>query len=194
MARSWAHALAFLLILLIAPPEVRAEGAAPNGAGGLAQVKLTEGQVTGFIESFPQLRALGEKYDATERAVGDSRNPASAFAGMLKNEAAMRELNEVLHGHDFADFNEWAQVAYSIMIAHNWKGDDKGPAAQLDKAIEQIRSNKQLGDEQKEALISRIEAQKGMVAVFTPDPENISLVSRYSEQIDQAVEQGRPRR
>lgn len=189
-----AGALAVLLVLLIAPLSAQAQGSPEAGAGGLAQVKLSEDQVTGFIESYPRLRALGDKYDAMNEGRPNSRNPASAFTGMLKNEAALREMNEVLQDHGFADFNDWAKVAYSIMIARQWEGDEKGPAAQLDKAIDQIRSNKQLGDDQKKALIDRIESQRSMMGLFTPDPENVALVTQYGEQIDQAVDSNRPGR
>lgn len=181
-----APCLALLLVLLLAPLTARAQGSPQAGAGGMAQVKLSEDQVTGFIESYPRLRALREKYDTRDEPASNNRNPASAFTGMLRNEAAMREMNGVLQDHGFADFNDWAKVAYSIMIARHWKGEETGPAAQFDKAIEQIRANKQLGEEQKKTLIDRIESQRGMMGLFTPDPGNVALVAQYSEQIDRA--------
>ena len=141
--------------------------------------------------SVPGCQGAGGKAAGTNGGGSDSRKPAGAFAGMLKNEAAMREMNGVLHDHGVADFNEWAQVAYSVMIAHHWKGDDKGPAAQLDKAVEQIRANKQLGEDQKKALIERIESQRGMMGLFTPHPDNIALVSQYSAQIERAIDSDR---
>ncbi|HXK53711.1 MAG TPA: hypothetical protein PK405_03415 [Hyphomicrobiales bacterium] len=172
----------------MAPGQGMTPGMAP-GQGGLAQIMLSEDKVVGFVESFPRLRALGDKYNARADARRESGNPASAFAAMATNESAMREMNALLAEYGFADFNDWVQVATSIMFAHQWKDDGKDPASQMDKAIVKIQQNQQLGEQQKAALIAQIEAQRGMVAALRPHPDNVALVRKYGEQIETAIKQ-----
>lgn len=165
-----------------------AQSAAPMPMGGLAQVVLTDDDISNFIASFPKLQALGDKYGGQIDRRALAQNPTEAYAALGVSAAAIAELNALLSVHGFSSVEHWQSVAYSTVLAHGWRRNDgEDPMRALDEAIAGIGANPTISEDRRAMLIANIEAQRKMISAFRPLPENVERVAKFEQELNDAV-------
>jgi len=156
---------------------------------GFQQVTLTQDMVKRFVSSFPQLKALGKKYESEiPQSADSSSGPARTVSAYMTSAAARAEMQGMLAAHGFGDFADWSKVATSVALAYGYAKSGKSPdemGAQADRAIDNIRNNPNMPDEQKQQVIAMMRKQMGLMA---PPPGNVDLVKSMMDDIRPVME------
>ena len=161
----------------------------PGMAGpGMAQMVLSKQDIRNFLACYPKMQALGDKYDSRIDRGSLAANPAQALTAMQLSLAARAEVDALLASHGFSGMQHWISVIYSIALAHSWRDKGGDPTQQLDEAIAKIRANPNMTEQQRGMMIAPLEAQRGMLAAFTPPPENVELVEKFDAEISAALD------
>ena len=151
----------------------------------MPQIELSRDMVERFLASYPEIRAIGRKYEK-ESPASSSENPAAAFSQFLQHKSALGEIKVALDRHGFNSFTEWLDAARSVGIAYGFVKSGKSPGelgAQADKALEEIRSNPDLNDAQKQQMEMMVKQQMGMLKHFEPSPNNLAIVRELKPRI-----------
>ncbi len=156
------------------------------------QIPLTPELVEAFIASYPELHALGEqlkqKYGDVET---DPEDPSSFVAGFAQYADARAQMEGIIQQHGIASIEDWVHVAYSVMLAYSFaeRGEGGGSVdSEMAEAIDQIKSDKSIPDQQKQQLIAMLEQQMAQISQLRPPAGNIEVVQQYSDQIKQIAE------
>ncbi len=156
-----------------APAETApAEAAAPP----VRQMKLTEAQVKGFVESQKDISAISDKIQA---------------AGDEPGEALKKELDEIGKKHGFANFAELDDVAANISIVMAGLDPQTGafndPLEALKKELADIQGDASIPEDEKKQLVKELND-----AIKTTPPlenkENIEVVKAHREEIEKALQ------
>jgi hypothetical protein len=160
-----------------------------SAAQAQAQYPLTAEIVENFIASFPEImarsEALNEQYDVEE---GDPANPIEAFGAYMSYQGAMAELNGIVTAYGFTGFSDWIQAASSIAFARAFAQAGGQIDSRFAEAIEQIRNNPDMTDEQKNAAITAIQSSAGAMNALRPSQENIEAVEPYADELNELFE------
>ena len=175
-----------LATLVAAPPATAQDQQLPP------QVPLTPQLVEGFIASYPELHQLGEQLEQKYGKVdADPEDPSSFVSGFAQYADARAQMEGVVQRHGISSLQEWVQVAYSVMLAYSFaeRGEGGGSVdSEMAEAINQIKTDKSIPDQQKEQLIAMLEQQMAQISQLRPPAGNIELVVPYAEQIKQIVD------
>lgn len=151
----------------------------------MPQVELTRDMVERFLASYPEIRAVGAKYEKKpERS--DSEDPVATFSEFLQHKAALGEIKAILDEHGFKTFTAWLDVARSVAIAYGFVKSGKSPGElgdQAGKALEEIRRNPDLNDAQKQEMELMVKRQMDMLRHFEPSANNLAIVRELQPQI-----------
>ena len=79
------------------------------------QVSLTRDMVTRFLKAFPELMSMAKKYPKKPDVAG---GPMGSVSGLLKHQAARREMDTILSVHGFSGYADWVKVAQSVALAY----------------------------------------------------------------------------
>ena len=147
----------------------------PPAPTEIRQIKLTEGQVKGFLGAQKDLVAITAKLEA---------------AGDTIDDKLQKELDGIGSKNGFKDFADFEEVRANIMMVLAGIDPDNGqysdPIELIKKDIEAIKADKALSDaDRKQQLDEMNEALKEMQPLKFK--ENIELVKQYAKQIDDAL-------
>jgi len=151
----------------------------------MPQIDLNRDMVERFLASYPEIRAVGAKYEKKPGSAS-SEDPVAAFSEFLQHKAALGEIKTVLNKHGFKTFVQWLDVARSVAIAYGFVKSGKSPGElgnQADKALEEIRKNPDLNDAQKQQMEMMVKQQMDMLKHFEPSPGNLAIVREMQPQI-----------
>jgi hypothetical protein len=160
---------------------------------------LADRDVRAFVASFPELRRLGEKYEAEfagQRGMapgGSAQGPPDMFAGALTEMKASRGYGEflaILRKHGFDDAEQWADVSGRVMAA--FLSIKMGAAmpqmqAQIEQARKQIEANPSLTREQKQVMLERMQASMGMMRSSQASAADIATVQPHAAAIERIM-------
>ena len=156
------------------------------------QIELTPAMVEGFLATYPEIDALGEEFKRQYGyAAADPEDPAGFAMAYARYAEARERMESVLHGHGIGSMEEWAQIAYSVMIAYSFaeSGENvSGMDREMAEAIAQIRGDDSIPAEQREQLAASLEAQMEQIRRLRPAPGNIELAAQYAERIRKIVD------
>lgn len=154
-----------------APPEGQ-----PTAAQVIKQVKLTEAQITGFIESRPDIAAIAEKIQA---------------AGDEPDEALDEEIDQIAKKHGFASFEDLDAVAVTISLVIAGLDTETDtftdPYDALKKQIADVEADSTIPEEEKKQLLGHLRDAFAMTPPLE-HKENIELVKANRREIEQALE------
>jgi len=149
----------------------------------LPQMKLTEAQVEGFIAAQKGLMALSEKLQA-------EGEPAPEDEAALEAKI-QKDFDAVAQKHGFADFKELDDVSANISLIITSLDPETGeyvdPIEDLKKELAEVKADPKLEEAEKAQLIEELED----ALKHTPSlkfEENIALVAKYRERIENALE------
>lgn len=166
----------------IQPRIALAEETAP-----IRQVVLTRDKVSRMLAAYPDLRALGRKYEKENRkAPNADKNPFGALAGYMRHQAARAEMENVLAAHSFSDFTEWLNVARSVALAYGFVKSGRTPQqlnTQVEQALAGIRDNPRLTAEQKARMEAMVRRQISQLKRYEPLPDNIEIAKAMRAEI-----------
>jgi hypothetical protein len=190
-------------LLLIEIPAPAAEDPAP----------LTEKQVRSLLASLPEVETLGNKYEDLEDPLptisGDeNEDPSAAMQrmrsgmlssslGALKGHAGWKELEGIAKTHGFASVAEWANVGDRVMAGFiQMQLATEAPEAeqQMLQAREEIASNPDIPEAQKEMILQQLETQMDMFEALRSStllvPGDLEVLEPMAEEIRAAFERG----
>jgi hypothetical protein len=159
---------------------------------GEHQVELTPGTIEAFLATYPPIKELGQEF---ERQYGhadiDPEDPASFAMAYARYAEAREQMEQVLADHGIGSMEEWAQIAYSLMIAYSFaeSGENIGGMHQeMAETIEQIRGDASIPAAQREQLVAMLEKQLGQLNQLRPPDGNIELAAQYADRIREIVD------
>lgn len=151
------------------------------------QIQLTPELVESFVTSYPELRELGTRLEQKYgKVAADPEDPSSFVVGYAQYADARAQMQGIVERHGIPSVENWVQVAYSVMLAYSFaeRGDGGGSVdSEMAEAIDQIKNDKSIPDQQKEQLIAMLEQQMAQISQLRPPPGNIEAVTPYVEQI-----------
>ncbi|MDA0991113.1 MAG: hypothetical protein O3A51_10225 [Verrucomicrobia bacterium] len=141
-------------------------------------IELKEKDVTGFIKTVPQLKALGLKFDNKNTKQG----PAQTMEAIKANSAAMA----ILRKNGFTT-DSLSQVAFSIAMAMASLNMDKdaiaNAKAQSAQAMESVRG--QMTEQQFAFMQQQMGASMKMVDQVEEQPKgNVDLVTKHRKALE----------
>ena len=142
----------------------------------IKQIKLDAKLIEGFIGSQKDMAAVAEKMQGSASEKPDPKIQA--------------ELEVVAKKHGFKDFNEYDDVAANISMVMAGIDPQTGaftdPVTAIKKEIDEVKADKTIAEKDKKAMLEELaEALK-----TTPPlqyPENVELVKKYREKIDDVL-------
>ncbi len=147
-----------------------------------AQVPLTPEIVGQFIESHPviqeRLDTFSDDYAAPE---GDS--PADAVAAYMTYQAASGELDALVGEYGFSSFMDWVQTMSAVVTAYTFVREGGGMDQGFQDAIDQINSNPNFTEEQRQAMIAQMAAAMQSVDAMRPDQANLDAVEPFNAEL-----------
>lgn len=156
-----------------APGEAaQTEAAAPP----VKQMKLTEAQIKGFIESQKDISAISDKIQAAGDEPGDD----------LK-----KELDDIGKKHGFANFAELDDVAANISIVmaglDPQTGEFNDPLEALKKELKDIEGDASIPEDEKKQLLKEL---NDAITATPPleNRDNIALVKAHRDAIEKALQ------
>lgn len=157
-------------------------GAPPAAPAMPKIVELEEADITGFINTMTELKALGLQFDRTSPEQG----PARTMAAIEANDKALR----VVRNNGFT-VERLSQVAYSVALGLaglEIDADDLSRAkAESARGIEQMRG--QMSPEQFAAIQSQLNRSMNMVDDVENQPKgNLELVAKHRVALESAYE------
>lgn len=180
VATATAFASVSLLAPLPAPATAQTQQLPP-------QIQLSPELVEAFLASYPELHDLGEqlkqKYGEVET---DPEDPSSFVAGFARYADAKAEMEAIVQRHGIQSIEDWAHVAYSVMLAYSFaeRGEGGGSVdSEMAEAIDQIKTDKSIPDQQKQQLIAMLQQQMAQISQLRPPAGNIEVVQKYADQI-----------
>jgi hypothetical protein len=159
-----------------AAEEAKPESTQDQSAENLPQIKLTEGQLTGYIAAQPDMMAILPKLEK---------------AGSSPSPELEAELEGIAKKHGFSDFAELNAVATTISIVmagfDNETGEFTEPLEALKRELAEITADSSIPAEDKKELVEELTA-----AIRATPPikhrENVDLVKAHREAIEKALE------
>lgn len=173
---------AALLMVLTATP-VLTFGLSATTAQAQSDYELTSDIVENFLASYPALLAKSDELEGQYGGEGSS-SPMEAFSAYMAQQGAVNELTAIVTEHGFSGFADWMQAASAIMMAHAFSKEGSQMDSRFNDAIEGIRNNPNMSDDQKDAMIAQVEASMGAMGALRPSPANIEAVAPYADEIE----------
>lgn len=183
LSRSLRLAITILAAVLLIAAPVPPAAADPT----YKQVPLTRDMVTRMLAAFPELKALGQKYEKQAPPPQKrDKGPVGALSGYLQHHAARAEMDAILSKHGFSGFPAWLDVARSVALAYGFVKSGKTPeqlGGQAEQALAAIRDNQQLTKDQKAQMEALVRRQLGALKQYEPLPQNLKLAQDMQSEI-----------
>jgi hypothetical protein len=151
------------------------------------QVELTAEMVEAFLDTYPQIEALGEEFEQQYGYAGaDPEDPAGFAMAYARYAEARQRMEAVLAAHGIGSMEEWARIAYSVMIAYSFAETGEnigGMDAEMAETIEQIRNDASIPEAHRQQMIAALAAQMEQLRRLRPSSGNIALAAQYADRI-----------
>lgn len=121
---------------------------------------LTEKQVQNYLDSVPEMQALGEKYKTEQKKIDRARPLSSSLELMGKNSDSYRDLTTLAKKHAFEDAEQWADVGDRVMQAFIVSQSEvslEQMKMNYEQAIANISNNPEYSSEKKQAVLKGME-------------------------------------
>lgn len=160
------------------------------------QTPITPAMVEGLIASYPEFKAMTDKYfpgdlegEDIDRTAG---NLGDQWIAKLKERGVLGEYNAMARKSGFTDFRQWAQAWISTFVALLWTDPKRSPDTQLAdiaQSLKEIEANPQLSAEQKAAMKKSMEEAAATFQKMKAPPANVAVVTPYKEKLEALVKQ-----
>ena len=167
------------------------------GSAAARDVALTQDNVTRFLGSFSEMRAiaLSEGMKAGMDAE-TTKNPVGVIVKAIKSSKLQGQAQDTAVRYGFVDIKEWSETGKAIGQAYLFvtAAPARGIAREaLDKnkdaAITQLQKLGLLNEKQKERLKENLDDLSDQLA-REPPPQNVAVVQEMKPDIDAAVKLG----
>jgi len=169
--KTLASTLALFLLVL---PAVAQDNIDPANTADLGP-PLTKAKAESFVACLGDIIEIGKKYDGDDAPALTGHltdDDFGASIAAMSAHPAYKEISAALEKHGFEDPEEWAQTSQRFLSAYSalkLEEQDTDINAQMKKAIDQIRENTMLTDEQKDQMIDMMKAQQQLFDDFQGD-------------------------
>lgn len=121
---------------------------------------LTDAQVRGFIASWPQVSALGEKHDDGKRRPIDRRRPMSSAIEQMRGNKVEAELKNIVSPHGFTSLEQWGDVGDRVMMAYMVLSQPPLSEAkreeQFQQGLKNVEADPKLTPEQRQTIVKNM--------------------------------------
>lgn len=157
---------------------------------------LTAEVVEAFVGSVPEIRQVGEKYDATplvepSGSMGDAMKqataPFTAAVAQMRTHQAHEELLAIVQRRGFADLEQWAQTGDRVMRAFvAAKMDAEAPRMndQMKQALEQLERSGMPASQKEQMRQMMMSSQQMMGALNDVPAADKAAVTPFIPMID----------
>ncbi len=167
------------------------------GPAAAKDVALTQDNVTRFLASFSEMRAIAMSDGVKASMDADIlKNPVGVIVKAIKSSKLQTQAQDIAVKHGFADIKEWSVTARAIGQAYLYvtAGPARGIAREtLDKnkdaAITQLEKLGLLNDKQKGRLKENLDDLSDQLA-REPPPQNVAVVQEMKPDIEATVKLG----
>lgn len=187
----------FCRVLVIVLMGVAAAGTADAQSSRPIKAK----DVKGFISSYAEVVAFGEKHDIDPDS--DKKNPSARDMSKMYQRAVdkirakggglYRQFTGIVRKHGFSSPNQWADVSGRIVRAYmaiRMGAHSEQMKAQMAASIQQIQSNPNIPPDQKQQMLQQMQASSQMMQSFAKaDPADKKALQPYLAQLDKAFEE-----
>ncbi|MGO1119864.1 hypothetical protein ACTL6U_14215 [Rhodovibrionaceae bacterium A322] len=159
--------------------------------------ELTAAKIEGFLDSLPQVEALGLEVDEGEGMSALPRvmqgEPFTAGVEIMRNAGQLDELQDIIARQGFSDLNDWSNTGDRIFraaVAIEIPAQLTEMDAQLEIAKAQIMEAESLTQAQKDEMLSAFSRMRDALQniVDQADPADISAVEPYMPRLRAAME------
>ena len=167
------------------------------GSAAAKDVALTQDNVTRFLASFSEMRAIAMS-DGVKAGMDAeiSKNPVGVIVKAIKSSKLQTQAQDIAAKYGFADIKEWSETGRAIGQAYLYvtAGPARGIAREtLDKnkdaAITQLEKLGLLNDKQKGRLKENLDDLSDQLA-REPPPQNVAVVQEMKPDIEATVKLG----
>ena len=167
------------------------------GSAAAKDVALTQDNVTRFLASFSEMRAIAMSEGMkTGMDAEITKNPVGVIVKAIKSSKLQGKAQDIAVKHGFADIKEWSETGRAIGQAYLYvtAGPARGIARDtLDKnkdiAIKELEKLGLLNEKQKERLKENLDDLSDQLA-REPPPQNVAVVEEMKPDIEAAVKLG----
>ena len=170
---------------------------AAAGSAAAKDMALTHDNVTRFLASFSEMRAIAMSEGVRAGAEAEtSKNPIGVIVKAIKSSKLQGKAQDIAVKHGFADLKEWSETGKAIGQAYVHVR--AGPAAGIvrdaveknkDAALAQLEKLGLLNEKQKERLKENLDDISDQLA-HEPPPQNVAVVEDMKPDIEAAVKLG----
>jgi len=166
--------LALFLFVLPAAAQDSADVADAANAASLGP-PLTKAKAESFVACLGDIIEIGKKYegeDAPALTCHLTDDDFGAAIAAMSAHPAYKEISTTFEKHGFEGPEDWAQTSQRFLSAYSalkLEEQDTDINAEMNKAIDQIRENTMLTDEQKDQMIDMMMAQQQLFDDFQGD-------------------------
>lgn len=173
--------ISLLAILLVLPLTARAE----------EEAALTKEQILGFVDSLPEMRAVGEAQEAEEMTPPPSPGgPLGGALAYMKGSQARGAFEAVAGRHGFSDLDAWAGIGTRVMMSYAMLESGTTPeemTAQVEAFRAQVDSDPNMSEQQKAMLMQHFAASGGAMLSHIPSRQDVEAVRPYRSKIRGAI-------
>jgi hypothetical protein len=161
------------------------------------QIELNADLVKRFVITFSEVRKWEKDNDTTSKTTTDEEEDeeggedGSIFAVSADVVKKHPEIQSILKKHNFDSTDKFNEASYSVELAYNYADPEGGLAGQEDsirKTIEQVKTNKDLSDDEKTEAVKGLESEIVSLQKLRPLSGNVDVVKPYVTEIKKVVE------
>lgn len=168
-----------------------------SGSAVAKDVALTHDNVSRFLASFSEMRALALSEGVrTGMDAQASKDPIGVLVKAIKSSKLQTKAQDVSVKHGFADLKEWSDTGRSIGQAYLYitVGPAQGIARETldknkDNAVKQLEKLGILNDKQKAQFKESLDDLSEQLA-REPQPQNVAVVQEMKSDIEAAIKSG----
>lgn len=172
--------MSLLAILLVLPLTARAE----------EEAALTKEQILGFVDSLPEMRAVGEAQEAEMTPPPSPGGPLGGALAYMKGSPARGAFEAVAGRHGFSDLDAWADIGTRVMMSYAMLESGTTPeemTAQVEAFRAQVDSDPNMSEQQKAMLMQHFAAAGGAMLSHIPSRQDVEAVRPYQSKIRGAI-------
>lgn len=150
------------------------------------QAALTKEQILGFVESLPEMRAIGEANEANLSPPPEPGGPLGGALAYMKGSPARGEFEAVADRHGFADLDNWADIGTRVMMSYAMLESGTTPeemTARVEAFRKQVEGDPNMSDQQKQMLMQHFAATGGGMLAHIPSSQDVEAVRPYQSKI-----------
>jgi hypothetical protein len=151
-------------------------------------VKLNKADVERFINTYSSLSKDLEKYDEynLDDEAEEEEGDIHSFIEELKQYPEYAEVEKIIKSYGYKDIPDWAMKTWTIAMSYAGLKLDKDTNPALQQALDDIKNDESLTEEQKAMAIQQMEAVMSAMGSYGAEGNeaNMAVVKPYIEQLD----------